>query len=150
MNKLNRFLSPHSFLLAGIFLLTLGERTLAQNDTTQNHEAEKAVSWEFSTRPGADGRPVLILQAHILDGWKLYSTTMPDSLPNSRVALDSSSKATITGIEEQGKLQSAKDPLFNNVLTRFFTNDASWIVHWQPAAATAAGKLKGTDRKSVV
>ena len=139
MNKLYRFLSPHSLVLAGILLLTLGQRTLAQNDTTQ-----KVVSWEFSTQPGADGRPALVLHAHILDGWKLYSTTMPDSLPNSRVALDSSAKATITDIEEQGRLQSAKDSLFNNAITRFFTNDAQWIVRWKPVAATTAGKLKGT------
>jgi len=146
MNKLYHFLSPPGVLLAAILLLTLGQRSLAQADTTQ-----KVVTWEFSTQPGSDGRPALVLHAHILDGWKLYSTTMPDSLPNSRVALDSSAKATIAGIEEQGKLQSAKDPLFSNALTRFFTEDAQWIVKLQPkGAATRAGKdvttgdLKGT------
>lgn len=106
MNKLYRFLSPPSVLLAAILLLTLGQHTLAQADTTQ-----KVVTWDFTTAPGADGKPALVLHAHILDGWKLYSTTMPDTLPNSRVALDSSSRASITGIEEDGKLQSAKDPL---------------------------------------
>jgi thiol:disulfide interchange protein DsbD len=138
MNKLDRFLSPSSLLLAGVLLLTLGQRTLAQSDTTQ-----KVVNWEFSSRPGADGKPVLILHAHVLDGWKLYSTTMPDSLPNSRVTLDSSAKATITGIEEQGKLQSDKDPLFSNALTRFFTGDAQWVVKLQPAAGAPKGDLKG-------
>ena len=136
MNKLYRFLSPPSVLLAAVLLLTLGQRTLAQTDTTQ-----KAVSWEFSTTRSADGKPALVLHAHILDGWKLYSTTMPDSLPNSRVVLDTGAKATIAGIEEQGKLQSAKDPLFNNVLTRFFTNDAEWIVKLQPRGARI-GDLK--------
>src|SRR5580698_6008565 len=99
MNKLYRFLSPPSVLLAAVLLLTLGQRTLAHTDTTQ-----KAVTWDFSTTQGPDGKPALVLHAHILDGWKLYSTTMPDSLPNSRVALDSSAKAVITGIDEQGKL----------------------------------------------
>jgi thiol:disulfide interchange protein len=139
MNKFYRFLNPPSVLLAAVLLLTLGQRTLAQVDTTQ-----KVVNWEFSTQPGADGRPILVLHAHILDGWKLYSTTMPDSLPNSRVALDTSTKTTIAGIEEQGKLQSAKDPLFSNAVTRFFTGDAQWIVKLQPAATPPSGDLKGT------
>jgi thiol:disulfide interchange protein len=139
MNKLYRFLSPPGVLLAAVLLLTLGQRTLAQTDTTQ-----KVVSWEFSSQPGAGGKPALVLHAHILDGWKLYSTTMPDSLPNSRVALDSSARATITGIDEQGKLQSAKDPLFSNALTRFFTSDAQWIVKVQPMAS-GAGRGPGTE-----
>src|ERR1700761_4593364 len=137
MNKIYRFLSPSSVLFAAVLLLTLGQRTLAQADTSQ-----KAVSWDFSTTQGPDGKPALVLRAHILDGWKLYSTTMPDSLPNSRVALDSSAKETITGIEEQGKLQSAKDPLFSNALTRFFTGDAQWIIKIQSAGASPAGLLK--------
>ena len=142
MNKLYRFFSPPSVLLAAILLLTLGQRTLAQADTTQ-----KVVSWEFSTRSGADGKPALVLHAHILDGWKLYSTTMPDSLPNSRVALDSSAKASITGIEEQGKLQSAKDPLFSNALTSFFTGDAQWIVHFKSTGAEAGHAPKAEARE---
>ncbi len=140
MDKLFRFFSPPSVLLAAVLLLTLGQRTLAQTDTTQ-----KVVNWEFGSRPGTDGKPALVLHAHILDGWKLYSTTMPDSLPNSRVGLDSSAKASITGIEEQGKLQSAKDSLFSNALTRFFTGDAQWIVNLQPRSRTAP-KTAGRER----
>lgn len=124
-----------------VLLLSLSlvaQQTLAQNDTTQ-----KAVTWAFTTQPGADGRPALVLQAHILPGWRLYSTTMPDSLPNSRVALDTAAKTSITGIEEQGQLQSGRDPLFNNAVTRYFTNDAKWIVKLQPAGVKAAGDLKG-------
>src|ERR1700743_3470153 len=138
MNKLYRFLSPPSVVLAAILLLTLGQRTLAQPDTSQ-----KVVNWDFSTVKGADGKPALVLHAHILDGWKLYSTTMPDSLPNSRVALDTSARSKITGIDEQGQLPTSKDPLFSNALTRFFMHDAQWVVHLQPAGSPD-GDLKGT------
>ncbi len=132
MNKL------YPFLLVILFG-SLAQGALAQMDTTQ-----KSVTWEFSTQSGPDGRPALVLQAHILPGWRLYSTTMPDSLPNSRVALDTAVKTSITGIEEQGKLQSSKDPLFSNALTRYFTGDAKWIVRLQPSAVKAAGDLKGS------
>lgn len=119
---------------AGLFLVVLllvgGQRTLAQTDTTK-----QAVTWDFSAGQGADGKPVLILHAHILDGWRLYSTTMPDSLPNSRVTLDTPVKGRITAIEEKGQMQSRKEPLFNNAETRFFARDAQWLVHLQPSAA---------------
>ena len=125
------------YLLATLLLLMLGERTFAQTDTTQ-----KAVTWEFTTQT-IGGQPALVLHAHILDGWKLYSTTMPDSLPNSRVTLDSSAKAVITGIDEQGKLQSSNDPLFSNALTRYFTHDAQWVVGLR-SMGSAVADLKGT------
>src|SRR5579859_4661541 len=89
--------------------LLFANASFAQTDTTI-----QPVSWDFSAQQGADGKPVLVLHAHILDGWRLYSTTMADSLPNSRVALDSAVKEKIGSIEEKGQLQSKKDPLFNN------------------------------------
>jgi thiol:disulfide interchange protein DsbD len=125
------------YFLATLLLLMLGQRTLAQTDT-----AQKAVSWEFTTQM-IGGQPALVLHAHILDGWKLYSTTMPDSLPNSRVTLDSSAKAVITGIDEQGKLQSSNDPLFSNALTRYFVHDAQWVVGLR-SMGSAVADLKGT------
>jgi thiol:disulfide interchange protein DsbD len=122
-----------------ILALSLGiQQAFAQADTTK-----QAVTWDFAAQPGADGKPVLVLHAHILDGWRLYSTTMPDSLPYSRVALDSSTKTTITGIEEQGQLQSRQEPLFNNATTHSFAGDARWLIHLQPSAADTKD-IKGT------
>ncbi|HWB94081.1 MAG TPA: cytochrome c biogenesis protein CcdA [Puia sp.] len=134
MNKLYRLLSPPSVLLAVVLLLTLVQRSIAQSDTSQ-----KAVRWEFSAERGSDGKPVLVLHAQMLEGWRLYSTTMPDSLPNSRVALDSSAKATIAGVEEQGKLQTIKEPLFDNALTRSYAGETRWIVKLSPGSRTAPG-----------
>lgn len=113
-------------------------RVLAQTDTTK-----QAVTWDFSSQQGADGKPILMLHAKLLDGWRLYSTTMPDSLPNSRVVLDSSAKSSIASIEEKGSAHDQKEPLFNNATTRSFTDDAQWLVHLQPSAVDSKD-LKGT------
>jgi len=134
-----------AFLVGSLFLGT--HRSFAQTDTMHS-----VVSWEFSTQPGADGKPVLVLRGHILDGWRLYSTTMADSLPNSRVSLDSSAGATIQNIDEKGSLRTQKEALFSNAETRSFTGDVQWLVRLQPAAAATSasgaaastGDLKGT------
>lgn len=126
-----------------ILILTLCLCAGLQRAAAQADTAKQAVTWDFTTQQGADGKPVLVLHAHILDGWRLYSTTMPDSLPNSRIALDSSVRTTIGGIEEQGQVQNTKEPLFNNSPTRSFTGDARWLVHLQPSTIDTKD-LKGT------
>jgi thiol:disulfide interchange protein len=103
-------------LLALVFTLVY-HRSLAQDSTNA------VVKWEFSSsKPGPDNN-LLILHGKIRPGWKLYSTTMKDDLPNSRVVLDSTAKVSITHIEERGKLETQKDPLFDNAETRFFENE---------------------------
>ncbi|MBS1604055.1 MAG: thioredoxin family protein [Bacteroidetes bacterium] len=123
--------------LAFVFFFT-AHRGYAQSDTTHN-----AVSWDFSVQQGADGKPVLVLNGHIGDGWRLYSTTMPDSLPNSRVTLDSAAGATVGRIEERGRLQTQREPLFNNAKTGYFTGQAQWLVHLEPSGKGGGGDLKG-------
>jgi thiol:disulfide interchange protein len=117
--------------LATLLLLTLGLRTMAQSDTTKG-----AVKWEFSAKKGADGNPVLILHATIQKEWKLYSTTNPDTVGYSRVQLDSTVHATITGIEEKGDIQHQKDPIFNGAITNFFTGEVEYLVHLRPGATS--------------
>ncbi len=147
-----RLLSPPVLLLAVAILFVQSQQQLfaQQTDTAQN-----VVNWEFSSIKATDGVSVLVLHGRIREGWRLYSTSMPDSLPNSRVALDNSSNATIAGIDEKGQLQRKKDPLFN-AETSFFTGETQWLVTIQPksGAATssasagaptpATGDLKGT------
>ncbi len=135
-----RLLNPPSLLLAviSVFIFSQQRAFSQQSDT-----AHSVVNWSFSAAKGADGNPVLILHGDISDGWRLYSTTMPDSLPNSRVSLDSNAGATILAIEEKGTLQHKKDSLFNNADTRFFTGNAQWIVHIR-LGGTATGDLKGS------
>lgn len=104
------------------------------------------VAWEFSTLTKAGQEPglyTLALHARIQPGWKLYSTTMTDELPNSRVVLDSSVKGKILGIEEKGKPENKKDPLFDNALTRYFEHDAEFLVRVQ-----ISGELQAASDKS--
>ena len=127
VRRRSRYLAT-AFLVASLFLGA--HRGFAQTDTTHN-----VVTWEFSTQQGADGKPVLVLHGHILDGWRLYSTTMADSLPNSRITLDSSAGATVQNIDEKGQVRTQKEALFSDAETRSFTGDFQWLVHLQPAAA---------------
>ena len=128
------------FLTIALFLFLGAHSGFAQTDTTHS-----VVTWEFSTQPGADGKPVLVLHGHILDGWRLYSTTMADSLPNSRVTLDSSAGATIQNIDEKGQLRTQKEALFSNAETRSFTGDVQWLLHLQPAAAASGTSASGAS-----
>jgi thiol:disulfide interchange protein len=118
--------------LATLLLLMPGLWTMAQTDTTH----DEAVKWEFSAQKGADGNPVLVLHATIGNGWKLYSTTNPDTVGYSRVQLDSAAHATITGIEEKGDVQHQKDPIFNGATTNFFTGQVDYLVHLRPGATS--------------
>jgi len=134
-----RLINPPSLLLAviSVFIFSQQRAFSQQSDTAHN-----AVNWEFSSQKGFDGNPVLVLHATIRNGWKLYSTTNPDTVGNSRVSLDSGSGAKILGIEEIGTLKRKKDPIFNGTLTSFFTGDARWLVHVQPTTHST-GDLKG-------
>ena len=129
-------MGSRSLLLSAAFLFFSMASTHAQGtDTTQN-----VVKWEFSAQKATDGGYILVLHGKIRDGWRLYSTTMADSLPNSRVALDSTATAKILGIEEKSKAETQQEPLFSNATTRTFRNDAQWLVHIQPGGRT---DLKG-------
>ena len=93
----------------------------------QDSAAAKVASWNFSVTKKSEGVFVIDVKATIQKGWKLFSTTMPDSLPNSRVVFDSS-VVSVEGITEGGKLRAAKEPLLNNVPVRFFQDEADWLV----------------------
>jgi thiol:disulfide interchange protein len=141
---MKNFSVKNIYHLATLLLLMPGLRMMAQSDTTQG-----AVKWEFSAKKGADGNPVLILHATIQNGWKLYSTTNPDTVGYSRVQLDSTVHATITGIEENGDIQHQKDPIFNGAKTNFFTGEVEYLVHIASktgasvVVTTSSGDLKG-------
>jgi thiol:disulfide interchange protein len=118
-------------LLALSFLFLLPSKYSAAQDSAVN-----AIIWKFSTSSTPDplaGPHTLVLKATILPGWRLYSTSMPDSLPYTRVGLDSvtSRTAAIVGIEEKGKLERKTDPLFDNALTRYFEGDVTILVRVQ-------------------
>ncbi|MCW3463235.1 protein-disulfide reductase DsbD family protein [Chitinophaga nivalis] len=101
-------------------------------------QAPKPVKWQFSAEKKNDQEYVLHLKGNIANGWLLFSTTMGNDDPNTRVVLDSASNATITGITEEGKLENRKEPLFDNLDIKYFQ---------QEVTLQTVVKLKGTPAK---
>ena len=65
------------------------------------------VKWEFSaSNNGNDYK--LILKGTVEPGWGLFSVTMPDDLPNTRIEADSST-GVIKSIKEIGKRVDEKN-----------------------------------------
>lgn len=132
------------FLLSLLLCLIQG-RSFAQTPAAAvAPDSAAVVTWEFSSEKAPGGGYTLILHGKIKDGWKLYSTTMKDDLPNSRVTLDSTASAKINGIEEKGKLETKKEALFDNAETRYFEHDVQLLVHISPASAGSAGSVDST------
>lgn len=63
---------------------------------------------------------VMLLQLSVAPGWKLYSTTMPDDQPNSRIEFDSSFGGKAGLPKEIGKLEEKAEPLFDNAKLKYF------------------------------
>jgi thiol:disulfide interchange protein len=106
--------------------------------TARAQDSSAVVQWEFSAGKDGGGN-TLILHGKIKEGWHLYSTTMKDDLPNSRVTLDSSAKAVIDRIEEKGQLDVRKEPLFDNAETKSFQKEVELLVHLKAGAADLKG-----------
>ncbi|HEY8972404.1 MAG TPA: cytochrome C biogenesis protein, partial [Puia sp.] len=120
----------YRYSLLALFVMLLWQSAGAQ-------DTSGVVRWEFS-----GGKDVLILHGKIKDGWRLYSTTMKDDLPNSRVTLDSSAQTTIEKIEEKGQLEVRKEAVLDNAETRVFEKDVELVVHLKPGYSGPAD-LKG-------
>ena len=120
----------YRYTLLSLFVLLLWQGVRAQ-DTSD------IVHWEFS-----GGKDVLIFHGQIKDGWRLYSTTMKDDLPNTRVTLDSSVRAVIEKIEEKGQAVVRKEAALDNAETRVFEKNVELLVHLKPGY-TGPADLKG-------
>lgn len=123
-----------SFLIPVFAIFAL--RTNAQD------ASPKPVKWQFSAEKKSDQEYVLHLKGTIEKGWLLFSTTMGNDDPNTRVVLDSSLKATIAGITETGKLENRKEPLFDNLEIKYFENEVELLADVK--LTTPADKIKGT------
>src|SRR3954471_5748135 len=86
----------------------------------QDSVAPVVAKWEYTAEKKGENEYLLHLNGTIEKGWKLFSTTMKDDDPNTRVVVDSA--AAITGITEEGSLQKQKEPLFDNIEIRYFEN----------------------------
>jgi thiol:disulfide interchange protein len=112
------------FLQGFIFCSSL----LLQPSAFGQKPSEAVVRWDYTALKENPNHYLLTLHASIKKGWQLFSVTMKDDLPNSRIQLDSATAAKITGVEEKGTIQIKKDPLFDQAELRFFENQVDILV----------------------
>src|SRR6478735_8914788 len=106
----------HFYLLV-IFLLAHGFNGFSQSGSVQ------PVKWTFTASKADDSKVQIRMKADIVDGWKLFSTRASDDEPNTRVIPDTTDKFTVISINEEGNLKQEKEPLFDNLLVRYFQKE---------------------------
>jgi len=100
---------------------------LAAGLFAQNNTGSKAVEWNFAAAKTADNTYTLSFKASIGEGWKLFSTSMKDDEPNTRIKPDSATLAfiTVAGSKETGDLKTSKETLLGDLAIRYFENTAT-------------------------
>jgi thiol:disulfide interchange protein len=113
-----------TLLMLGLFAIVL---QVAAQDSSSH------VSWTFTAEKSGN---TIQLHAHasIEKGWKLFSTTMGDDAPNTRVTLDSGSAWTPGRISENGKIRNEKSTDLGDIDIRYFENEADIVL---PLTTTA-------------
>ena len=108
-------------IFCGFCLLVTGMAAQNKSDTG------KVVDWNFSAVKSADKTYRLSFSASIQKGWKLFSATMKDDEPNTRIKPDSSSLAFLTVVnnKESGDLKTAKEPLLGDLLIHYYEKSAT-------------------------
>ena len=125
------------FLSLLLGLLTVA--AFAQNSADSN----TAVLWNFSAAPATGGDYVLSFKATIGHGWKLFSTTMKDDEPNTRIRPDSATQAftKVVSTKEEGTLKAAAEKALGNMPIRYFENEVTIQVTVHPNSS--AQKIRG-------
>lgn len=103
----------------------------------QEQSATKVIKWEYAAEQKGDQEYVLHFKGAIAKGWFIYSVTMGNDDPNTRIVLDSASAAgtEVVSITEAGKPNSRKEPLLDNLDIKYFENEVELL---------ATVKLKGS------
>jgi thiol:disulfide interchange protein len=94
------------------------------------YSAGPKIDWSFSGTNKGGNEYQLVMHAKIEKGWRLFSITMGDDLPNTRIGLDSSTLAfaSILSVKENARLITAKEPLLDSTEVRFFENEAEFLL----------------------
>ncbi len=109
------------------FILFLVFAVLALSITAQNNGVPKVADWNYTAVKTADKTYTLSFKASIQKGWKLFSSSMKDDEPNTRIKPDSATQSfvSIINTKENGELKSANEPLLGNMAIRYFENNAT-------------------------
>ncbi len=105
-----------------LLLLVTGFQAVSHAQAT-----DSIVQFSYQARPEAGGW-VLEISGAIRPGWKLYSLSMADDQPNSRILPDSGSAGTWGPVRETGNLQEKPEPLFDNARLKFFENEVRYEI----------------------
>jgi thiol:disulfide interchange protein DsbD len=120
-----------------VVLVGLFSSSLWAQDSTSH-----IVQWEFLSSGKKDGAYVLEFKARIDSGWKLFSTTNSEDWAFTRVRLDSSVRGKIISLQEIGSLETKKEPVFDNTITKYFEKEVDFRL--LVTAETAIRDIKGT------
>lgn len=94
--------------------------------------AVQHVQWQYSAVKKDAANYKLVFTATIEKGWRLFSVTMKDDEPNTRIILDSLPAAfvTVNTITEAPTPVTAKEPLLDNATVKYFEETATieWAV----------------------
>jgi hypothetical protein len=102
-------------LLSVLFALVLLGANAQDSSTTH-------VQWQYSVVKKDADNYKLVFTAAIEKGWRLFSVTMKDDEPNTRILLDSLSASFVT-VNTTAELKmpvTAKEPLLDNATVKYF------------------------------
>jgi thiol:disulfide interchange protein DsbD len=112
-----------------LFRLSLLSIVLLPGYLWAQQNADSVINWTFQATRLTDTSSTLSIKARIHPGWKLFSTTMPDTLPLSRIQLDAKqSEIRINSIDEKGQLHKQREPSFENAEFKYFEGELEWQV----------------------
>jgi len=87
----------------------------------------KTVQWVFDIKKQSETSYQIILKGKIDSSWGLFSVTMPDDLPNTRISLDSGSSALIQSVKDKGERIDEKSELLGADIS-YFKNEVEIFV----------------------
>lgn len=110
------FRIPGRFLLAVLLFWAAGTQAQGDNDSLQ------VAKWSFRAVKQSDSSYLIIANATITEDWAVFSTTMPDDQPNTRVSLDSGVNARLGAVKEGAGLINEKNSLLDTFIRVFRKN----------------------------
>ena len=116
MHRETRFHFQLILMKRFLYLLLVGLPFLSFAQDSANK-----VTWDFELKKLNAGDYQLLINGKISKGWKLFSVTMPDDLPNTRVTLDSNTKASIKSVHESTAPVSEKSEVLGTTV-KYFTD----------------------------
>lgn len=101
----------------------------------------RIVKWEYSAEKKGEQEYILHLKGTVEKGWLIFSTSMKDDEANTRVVVDTA-KATLISVQEQGTVQTRKEPLLDNADIKYLENNVELLATVK--LKSPASKLGGT------